>query len=236
MPDLITLVCPSCGGRTSYTAGSRRVTCQYCGNEHIFQFNDQPELTPREWLRVRPRQPRPRSVRLEQKNGELRLSWRWFAPKYIPMAFFCVAWDSFLIFWYSMAFGSGAPWIFIVFPIAHLAVGVGLTYATLAGFFNVTTLRLTSSTFKVQHDPFPWPGKVNVPVGQLQQFYCRTKTPRSSSGSTTYQLVGVLQGDRQIELVSNLDSPDIAWFLEQQMEAYLHIQDTPMAGELMDPA
>jgi hypothetical protein len=232
MAEFVSLLCPSCGGRTDFTASSRQVTCQYCGNQHLFQLANQvPE--PGAEQRRRPRQPRPRSVRIEQVNGELRLKWRWFTPKYIPMAFFCIAWDSFLIFWYGMAFGMQAPWIFIVFPIAHLAVGVGLTYATLAGFFNTTTVRLSDSTFMVQHDPLPWPGEVKVPVGQLQQFFCRAK---SDDSSRSYQLVAVLQDGQEIDLVSGLDGPNIAWFLEQQLEAHLRIADEPVAGELPHPA
>ena len=232
MQNFFTLTCPSCGGKTTYQAGDARVVCQYCGNEHIFRWNDQPVLTPREWLRIRPRQPRPRSVQLEQKNGELQLEWRWFSPKYIPLAFFCVAWDAFLIFWYSMAFGMDAPWIMIVFPVAHLAVGVGLTYSTLAGFLNSTKIRLTQTTFSVQHDPLPWWGEVKGPISEVRQFYCREQSPKNSEGARSYQLVAVLADERQLNLVSNLDSPDVGWFLEQQSEGYLGILDKRVADEL----
>lgn len=234
MAEFVSLLCPSCGGRTDFTAGSRQVTCQYCGNQHIFQLADQFAFQPQVQAapaRLRPRQPRPRSVSIEQVKDELRLKWRWFRPQYIPLAFFCIAWDAFLIFWYGMAFGTGAPWIFIVFPIAHLAVGVGLTYTTLTGFFNTTTVRLSGSTFTVQHDPLPWPGEVKVPTSQLRQFFCRVKRPKDDDAANSYQLVAVLQGGDEIDLVSNLDSPKIAWFLEQQLEAYLEIADEPVAGE-----
>jgi hypothetical protein len=171
-------------------------------------------------------------VQLEQKNGELQLEWRWFSPKYIPLAFFCVAWDAFLIFWYSIAFGMDAPWIMIVFPVAHLAVGVGLTYSTLAGFLNSTKIRLTQTTFSVQHDPLPWWGEVKVPISEVRQFYCREQSPKNSEGARSYQLVAVLADERQLNLVSNLDSPDVGWFLEQQIEGYLGIQDKRVADEL----
>jgi hypothetical protein len=234
MAQFLTLSCPSCGGKTTYQAGDPRVVCQYCGNEHLFQLYNRPELTPRTWLRSKPRQPRPRNVRIEQKKGELRLVWRWFSPKYIPLAFFCIAWDAFLIFWYSMAFGMDAPWIMIVFPIAHLAVGVGLTYSTLAGFLNSTTVRLGDESFSVQHDPLPWMGEVKVPRGELRQFYCREQRPKNSEGANSYQLVAVLEDGRQLDLVSNLDSPDIGWFLEQQLESHLGIQDEPVPDELLN--
>lgn len=230
MNELFTLTCPSCGGRTTFTPGSRQITCQYCGNQHVFHLANETDQA--QTGRSRPRQPRPRSVRIEQSSSGLSLKWRWFTPKYIPMAFFCIAWDSFLIFWYSMAFGMQAPWIFIVFPIAHLAIGIGLTYATLAGFINTTAIHLANGQFLVQHDPLPWPGEVRLPIEQVRQFFCRLKQAKSSNGSRSYQLVAVLEDGREINLVSNLDSPNIAWFLEQQLEAHLQIVDEPVAGEL----
>lgn len=235
MAEILTLNCPSCGGHTAYTANSPQITCQYCGNQHIFQLAGQASA-PAIARRFRPQVTRPRSVRIEQSPGELRLKWRWFSPKYIPMAFFCIAWDSFLIFWYGMAFGMQAPWIFIVFPIAHLAVGVGLTYATIAGFFNTTSVRLKDGHFLVQHDPIPWPGEVKLPVGQVRQFFCRVKHSKGDDSSRSYQLVAVLQDGQEIDLLSDLDSPNIAWFLEQQLEAHLQLVDEAVAGELVHPA
>jgi hypothetical protein len=48
--------------------------------------------------------------------------------------------------------------------------------------------------------------------------------------------VAVLQDGQEIDLVSGLDAPNIAWFLEQQLEAHLRIADEPVAGELPHPA
>jgi hypothetical protein len=42
----------------------------------------------------------------------------------------------------------------------------------------------------------------------------------------------VQKDDRQTKLLSNLESPDIALFFEQQIETWLKIQDKPVVGEL----
>jgi hypothetical protein len=232
MSDTITLVCPSCGGKTSFKHDINRVICQYCGNEHVFQLDQPTALKPMEWFRARPRQPQPRNVRLRKEGRSLELTWRWFSVKYVPLAFFCIAWDSFLIFWYGMAFSSNAPWIFKVFPIAHLAVGVGLTYATLAGFLNTTSVRLNEREFTVQHDPVPWGGEVRQPIGDVKQLYCRLKEPKTSESSASYELAAVLKNGREINLLPNLDSPDIGLFMEQQIESWLRISDAPVGNEL----
>ncbi len=234
---VLTLQCPSCGGKTVFAPGSDRFVCPYCGNEQVFRLptSPAPRYTSEPAVeRKRLPHPRPREAIVEQKNHSLEVSWRWFSLKYVPLAFFCIAWDAFLCFWYSMAFRvEGAPWIMIVFPIAHVAVGVGLTYSTLAGFINRTTLRVDSQKFTVQHDPLPWYGEVNVPVGQLDQLYCKENRTSGENGTHyTYQLCAILKDGRKLDLVKNLESPDLAGYLEQQVETWLNIPDREVAGEL----
>jgi hypothetical protein len=137
MAEFITLVCPSCGGKVRVTPNTRSYICDYCGNEHLLTLSDKEAV---EKPLERPEIPQPESITYEQDGRVLKIRRRWFSLKYVPLAFFCVAWDAFLVFWYAMALGEkGAPWIMVVFPIAHVAVGLGLTYSTLAGFLIIPT-------------------------------------------------------------------------------------------------
>ena len=247
MLDVITLDCPSCGGRTVFSADSEILICEYCDNRHTFRLpNPTTGYTPAASLGAnnasnsapsslqegtRPLRPRPKEVTLQKQGDRLELSWRWFSWKYLPLVFFCVAWDSFLCFWYSMAFSTSAPWIMIVFPIAHVAVGVGLTYYTLAGFLNRSQVILDRNTFSVTHGPLPWMGNFQVPITQIDQLYCKEK-PGKNDSSTTYQLSVVLKDGRKKDLLSNLDSPEIGFYIEHQIENWLHIPDRPVRGEM----
>jgi len=242
-PVFLTLQCPSCGGKSSFSSNSNRFVCQYCGNEHIFHLPAQRAdavlalkggVDRALRARLRPVSPRPGKVRLKKDDQSLRLSWRWFSSKFLFLIFFCIAWDSFLVFWYGAALAMpGTPWIMIVFPIVHLAVGIGLTYYTLAGIFNTTTVNVDRNTFSVQHDPFPWSGEIKVPVERLSQFYCKEKRVSTENGNQySYQLSAVLKNGQEYPLVSNLESPDLAAFLEQQIESWLHIDDVEVAGEI----
>lgn len=75
----------------------------------------------------------------------------------LGLIFFCIAWDSFLVCWYSVAFTQpDTPWIMIVFPIGHLAVGVALTYSTIAGLFNSTHIYADQHVVTIKHGPVPW--------------------------------------------------------------------------------
>jgi hypothetical protein len=43
----------------------------------------------------------------------------------------------------------------------------------------------------------------------------------------------VTHDNHQLLLLSNLDSPDIAQFFEQQIESWLQIENQPVVGELV---
>ena len=235
MANLITLTCPSCGASIRVSADNRSYLCEYCGNQHVFNFA--PGSAPRA-AAVPPKRafvPVPGSVQMQDDGQSLRITRRWFSLKYVPLAFFCVAWDAFLCFWYSMAFKIDAPWIMIVFPIGHLAVGVGLTYTTLAGFINHTVLEVTPKELSVWHDPLPWRGEITLPTRDVRQLYCtqKHKATGNGSGSTVqYQLVAITSDGRSHKLLSDLEDPDIPQYLEQQVEKWLHIEDRRIAGEI----
>jgi len=116
----------------------------------------------------RPRVPQPPAIKFEQFGNGMRLARRWFVWSVVFLTFFCIAWDSFLIFWYSVALRPGGPLIMVVFPVVHVAVGVGLTYFTLAIYLNRTTLEVDESRLTVRIGPLPWPGNRNIEVGDLE--------------------------------------------------------------------
>lgn len=226
MSDLITLTCPSCGGRIKVSPNTTHYKCEFCKNEHIVspdsklaagQKNKRPEIA------------MPAGMTVDYGAQNLHLERRWFSMKYIPMAFFCIAWDAFLIFWYSMAFSMRPGWIFIVFPIAHVAVGVGLTYSTLAGFLNTTKVDVNSRLVSIAHGPLPWLGNKTIDTQNVKQFY--TKENRGEKGSS-YDLYLTTQDNKSTKLIDGLDSADAGLFIEQQIESWLQIVDTPVAGEL----
>ena len=242
MGNFVTLTCPSCGARVSVAEDSGRFRCEYCGNEHVLKLSVEPVPAPAT-PRLRPRLPTPSAVKIEKDQQSARLIQRWFSAKYLGMLFFVIPWDAFLCFWYSMAFGAssmqggpqgGLPWIFFVFPLGHLAIGVGLTYSTLAGFFNRTVIELTRQELVVWFEPLPWLGEKTVKTADIQQFYCKENVTHGKRGSTSYQyeLHLITKDNRQMKLLGSIDSPDIARFFEQQLETWMRITDQPVVGEL----
>lgn len=170
-------------------------------------------------------------MRVDRSGGRCTIYWRWFTPMHLGMLIFCIAWDSFLIFWYSMALGGhGAPCVMIIFPIGHVAVGVGLTYATLAGLFNHTRIELSASQMSITHAPLPWWGNRSIAASQIAQLYCE-RGKSSRNGERRYVLSIVLRSGTKQKLLS-VNGLDEAKFLERTIEEFYHIVNKAVAGEL----
>src|SRR5438045_961021 len=102
------LHCPECGAAIAaedVNLATAMAKCRACAN--VFGFSGAVEAE--RGRRRAPDQPdtslvaRPPRMNVEDFAGTLTIRWRWFDLSYVAMALFCVAWDSFLIFWYSMA-------------------------------------------------------------------------------------------------------------------------------------
>ena len=179
------------------------------------------------------RAPMPEGVTLEQGADGLCIRYRWFSPRYLFMILFCVVWDGFLVFWYRTALAHPSPGnIALWFPIAHVGAGIGLTYWTLAGFLNHTTVQVSSGQLSVRHGPLPWPGGRTLPAGDIAQVY-REEIARStrSGTSTSYRLSAVTHDERKRKLLT-CSSADVALYVEQEVERCLGIADRRVAGEM----
>ena len=192
--------------------------------------------------------PVPDRFTVDVDGSELMIRWRWFQAVLFFLLFFAIAWDSFLAGWYWMLtsepFGghAGMPGpfklIFFVFPIAHVAVGVGLTYFVLAGFLNSTVIRVFDGTLSVRHGPLPWRGNLDLPSDEIEQIYCQNKfrTSRNEDGHTSssmqYEVHAIVAGQKR-KLLGGLHEADHALFIEQTLERFLKIEDRAGPGEMM---
>lgn len=233
------LYCPDCGSAIPADDMNLDTALAKCrGCDSVFSFkeaveSERPRLRQAEQPKSsRADTPRPDRLMIEERMGTWTAQWRWFTWHYIPLLFFCIAWDAFLIFWYSMAFGSDdTPWLMIVFPIGHVAVGVGLTYTLLTGFLNRTRVELARSALTVRHGPLPWYRNRTVPTGQIKQLYCE-QSSWQTNGQHSFKLCALLKDGRKIVLVGGCPDTEIPRFLEAELERRLRIPDEPVAGEV----
>lgn len=232
MTSLVALKCPSCNGalRAEDLDEARGFAkCSYCRALVSLPAS----AAAAEGFKPRREVPLPPRIALADTADGIEIRLRWFTPLFVFLAFFCITWNSFLVFWYSIAFAGGTPWIMKVFPLAHVAVGVGLTYFTLAGFLNTTSVRVENGRLSVAHGPLPWKGNREFDGQDIAQLYCKERVHHNKNGtSTSYELWAVRKDGASFKLLGAGSDSEQSLFLEQHLERALKLKDSPVQGEL----
>jgi hypothetical protein len=156
----------------------------------------------------------------------------WFAPTVFFMAFFCVFWDGFLVFWYAMALsakGAHAHAAPLLFPLLHVGAGIAITYTTICGFVNTTRIAIENGALSVRHGPLPWPGNRDVAIASIVQLFCREHV--GNKGSRSYSVNALLKQGTTSTVLKGLTDAEQALYIEQIVEKRLGIVDAPVAGE-----
>jgi hypothetical protein len=167
----------------------------------------------------------PEGIDILPKMNELVIVRRWFSWRIVPLIFFAIAWDSFLIFWYASAFtGKNVPWLAIVFPIGHVAVGVGLTYFVVASLVNKTGLTLSPDHVRVQTAPLPWPHNQTLRPGDIRSVW--VQSAGRNNGQPRFAVHFRNSKNRSKKLLSGLNEEQAA-FIEHHLNATLGL---PPAG------
>ncbi|MGB1242133.1 MAG: hypothetical protein ACPG49_06410 [Chitinophagales bacterium] len=199
--------------------------CQTC--DCVFNINDQ-ILIPRPEIRM------PDKFEVLRLRNSLNISYKWFSPVYIFLIFFAIFWNGFMAFWYYTAITEGI-WMMGLFGLIHLGVGLFLIYFIIAGFFNSTHINATKNRLKIKHKPIWWIGNKEVIISHIAQLFCKEEVTKGKNGkSYTYHLYMVDVADEHIKLLSNLETPEYALYLEQELEHFLGIENRRVSGEYLE--
>lgn len=171
--------------------------------------------------------PQPVRMAIRRDGDALQITWRWRGWRHLYTAAFAALWDAVLIAWYTSGVGAGE----VLISLAHLAVGVVITYEAAAGLLNRTTVRARPGQLQIRHAPLPWRGTRTIERDTLAQLYVRRIERGGSNSTVTWQLSALLTTGRELPLVRGL--PDIAEarYLEREIERALAIPDRPVDGE-----
>ena len=130
----------------------------------------------------------------------------------------------------SFMAGSSEALLILVFPLLHVAVGIGVTYGLLARMVNRTTLRVDPMRIEVHHGPLFWPGPAVTPTQTVDQLYV-VQGVKGKEGATGYSLVARLQNRTSVELVKGVPTDLQARYIEQRLESWMGIDDVAVEGE-----
>ena len=175
-----------------------------------------------------------KKLRFYEDQDLMAIEFKWYTPAAYFYLFFTIIWNAFLMFWYSMAFAGGAPIIFILFPLLHVAVGLYLAYFTACQFFNRTNIEIDDDYLTIEHSPIPWwRGNVEIPTERIDQLYVKeTKSEGKNGTSYSYSLRAKLTdtSDKEILSLTGVESTQMQE-IEEKLERFIGINDRPVKGE-----
>lgn len=236
MADVIKLDCPSCAAPLEVPDEREQFYCQFCGTAVVVP---RPEAGDDGDRGTHKRGPIaiPQKLVVHDYGNELTISWRWFSPAGLALIPFCIAWNVFLVGWYSIGFSMlGQMGIFslimLIFPIGHVAVGVGLLYACAVNLCNSTQVTVRSGKLTLSHGPI-YAGKTQeLSVDEIDQLYVKSelntgKTPRigKNGGLLNQTLCARTKHGREVKLLPHNTDADIARAVEHLVEKHLGIED-----------
>src|ERR1051325_3353065 len=153
---------------------------------------------------------------------------RWFTHTVWFLVFFCSTWDSCLVFWYYMALTKGPHGVLnlmtIVFPVVHVAVGIGLTYFVICTFINKTDISFSRNQLRVSIDPLPWLGNVTLKPSDISSFSVRARLG-SRNGSAAFDVMYVDINNRQKTLVKGLPTEEQAEYIRDVLSLFYFPQE-----------
>src|SRR5258706_7093143 len=173
----------------------------------------------------------PEKLEIVRHGLYLEIIRKWFGKQFIFLTAFAIFWDGFLFFWYSNAVTRGNL-VALLFPVLHLGVGIGMTYYVIAGWFNRTHIYVGKGKMAVYHKPIPWFGNAEFDTSTFKQLYAKERNSRNwnNNGGATYETRVISRDNRDLQLVSGLDTSEQALYIEQEIERYLGIEDVPVKG------
>jgi len=172
----------------------------------------------------------PRGISVKPSADGLLIERRWLGPALTNLVLFFVFWNGFIAVWVSMGLKQGY-YDMATFAIFPALIGVGGAYALLCHIVNKTRITISARELRIKHGPLPWLGNKTLPSHAIDQVFVQRKVFRSKQGRKTRFFLRYLdtQG-KEGKLLSGLEEPAPALFLEQEIEDTLGIRDRKVPG------
>lgn len=136
---------------------------------------------------------------------------------------------------------AGVAYMALTSGMLFLLIGsVGLLYLAAVRTLNTHRIRVDKASLQVMQGPLPWPGSRKLNSSDIQQLYATEHEVRTEAGDGNdrkvrvrkhYRLSANTHKNGRITVLSGLNDPLQALWLEQEIEGLLGIVDKPVDGE-----
>jgi hypothetical protein len=168
--------------------------------------------------------PIPEKIDVLHEGPTMIIRRKWLGYTVIPLLIFCIVWDSFLFFWYTMALGGkDAPLFAILFPLGHVSVGIALTYYVIAMFLNKTDITIAPDHVSVVSYPLPWGFRKMVKREDIMAVRVKYQQQNQSQGS--YGIRYTNRSNREKPLLRSGLNDDQAEFIVHHIRQALRLPE-----------
>lgn len=153
--------------------------------------------------------------------NDITFTRKWLGWQVIPLAIFCVVWDSIIFVVYSSILHSKHPnWLAVLFPVGHIAVGLFLTYYVIATLFNRTGVSVSPECIRVKTYPIYWGSERRIKIEDITD--TRMKSSVNNNNQNSF---GVFYRNKE-----NREKPIIRGGLTDDQAAYINFQIRKLIG------
>ncbi len=150
------------------------------------------------------------------------------------LALFAVIWNVVVgIFLYAII--TSGNFLGLIMMTAHIAVGAGILYYMASVYFNKTDIIVKPNVIHIEHSPLKNPFKPPVIINSsdFNQFYVTQYVESIVNGVPhhAYSLYAI-RHDGSKELILRGMNKDTQLYLEQEIERYYGIKNTPITGSI----
>jgi len=227
------LKCPNCAAQVpaaNIHLDNMVAKCDYCST--VFSFAEtlgQPAHKKEEVVM-------PAGFEVLKLNSQLdiEIKWRKTSSNKTFLLIFTIFWNAMLIPFVVIAISQGETFMMLGLSL-HLMVGIGFLYYTLAVMLNTTYLNVNSRQLTIEHKPLKVIGRPSrkITATDIRQIYISKYRTGKTNGRPTYAfgVYAVLGGGRHLSLVKGLRHSEQALYVEQEIEAFLEIEDEAVEEE-----
>lgn len=171
--------------------------------------------------------PIPEKFEVTENFGELIIIYKWNRLTGAILLGFSLLWCGMLLYMISQMPKEMIPLTFF-----HAGVGLFIFYKGLSNILNKTIVTCTNQELTIKAAPLPNFGNKKINSSDIQQLYFTEKISRGKNGTTiSYQLHMLDLNNKSKRLIRNLETPEVARFLEQKLEKFYKIKNIEVAGE-----
>ena len=226
------LTCPQCSASLEVPEERTQFFCKYCGATVVVpeSMRSAPRSDDAEPERLR----RPLDLSrftIDKQGDTLAVSWNWSRAGGVFLLLFSLFWCGFISVFFLAPTGDG-EWIFKLFALPFLAIGIGMMYAAAGLLVNRTEILVHDGVLEIWHGPLPWKKPPAVETKNVSQLFVFERVKQGKYGpSYTYELQALQADGPVLVLLSGEQTPDTCRAVERLLETHLGIEDRRVEDE-----